>query len=99
MKTVEIVYAIMYNYVMKTASVSALRRNLAATLDQVVEDHEPVVVTRDGGKPAVVILSLEDFASFEETEYLLKSPTNSKRLKAAIESLASGHGTERDLIE
>ncbi len=84
---------------MKTASVSSLRRNLAATLDQVVEDHEPIVVTRDGGKPAVVILSLEDFASFEETEHLLKSPANSKRLKAAVASLASGQGTERDLIE
>ena len=83
---------------MKTTSVSSLRRNLAATLDQVVEDHEPIVVTRDGGKPAVVILSLEDFASFEETEHLLKSPANSKRLKAAIDNLARGHGTERDLL-
>lgn len=84
---------------MKTASVSALRRNLAATLDQVVENHEPLVVTRDGGKPAVVILSLEDFASYEETDYLLKNPANASRLKAAIKSLASGRGTERDLIE
>lgn len=84
---------------MKTASVSALRRNLAATLDQVVENHEPLVVTRDGGKPAVVILSLEDFASYEETEYLLKNPANASRLKAAIKNLTSGQGTERDLIE
>ena len=84
---------------MKTASVSSLRRNLAATIDQVVDNHEPIIVTRDGGKPAVVILSLEDFASFEETEYLLKSPSNSKRLKAAVERLASGRGTERDMIE
>jgi antitoxin YefM len=44
-------------------------------------------------------LSLEDFASYEETEYLLRSPANAKRLKAAVKSLASGLGTERDLIE
>lgn len=84
---------------MKSASVSTLRRNLASTLDRVVDDHEPILVTREGGKSPVVILSLEDFASYEETEYLLKSPRNAARLKAAVKSLASGRGTARDLIE
>ena len=84
---------------MKTASVSSLRRSLASTLDRVVEDHEPVIVTREGGKPSVVILSLEDFTSFEETNYLLKSPANAERLLAAVESLTSGGGSERNLVE
>jgi antitoxin YefM len=87
----------MYMIGMKTASVSSLRRSLASMLDRVVEDHEPVIVTREGGKASLVILSLEDFASFEETNYLLKSPANAERLLAAVESLTSGGGTERTL--
>ena len=65
---------------MRAMSATQLRRNLAATLDQVADDHEPVIITREGGKPAAVILSLEDFGSYEETEYLLRSPENKKRL-------------------
>jgi antitoxin YefM len=93
------VYFIWYKVSMKSSSVSLLRRNLASTLDSVVDDHEPILVTREGGKSPVVILSLEDFASYEETEYLLRSPANAKRLKAAVKSLASGLGNERDLVE
>ena len=37
---------------MKTTSYSDLRKNLAAMLDSVESDHEPVVITRDKGKPA-----------------------------------------------
>ena len=92
-------YFIWYKVSMKSSSVSSLRRNLASTLDSVVDDHEPILVTREGGKSPVVILSLEDCASYEETEYLLRSPANAKRLKAAVKSLASGLGTERDLVE
>jgi antitoxin YefM len=84
---------------MRTTSYSDLRKNLAATLDRVTEDHEPVVITRDRGKPAAVLISLEDFASYEETAYLLKSPRNAERLRAAIDELDSGEGKERKLAE
>jgi antitoxin YefM len=84
---------------MRTTSYSDLRRNLAATLDSVNADHEPVVITRDGGKPSAVLMSLEDFASFEETRYLLKSPRNADRLLEAIQVLDAGKGTERELSE
>lgn len=42
--------------------------NLASTLDKVYDDHKPVLITRQKGKPAVLI-SLEDFQSYEETAY------------------------------
>jgi antitoxin YefM len=84
---------------MRTTSYSDLRRNLAATLDSVNADHEPVVITRDGGKPAAVLMSLEDFASYEETRYLLKSPRNAERLLEATQALDQGQGSERELSE
>ncbi len=84
---------------MRTTSYSDLRKNLAATLDRVTEDHEPVVITRDKGKPAAVLISLEDFASYEETSYLLQSPRNAERLRAAIQEFDAGRGNERKLVE
>lgn len=92
-------YAITYNGKMRTTSYSDLRKNLAAMLDSVIVDHEPVVITRDRGKPSAVLMSLEDFASFEETRYLLKSPANAARLAASIEALEAGVGMERPLAE
>ncbi len=57
-----------------------MRRTLSATLDGVAEDHTPVIITRDSGKPAAELMSLEDFASYEETRYLLQNPRNAERL-------------------
>lgn len=84
---------------MKTTSYSDLRRNLSTTIDDVAETHEPVLITRSGGKPSAVLMSLEDFASYEETSYLLKSPKNAKRLRKAVEELEAGKGIEKSLIE
>lgn len=84
---------------MRTTSYTDLRRNLAATLDSVVTDHTPVIVTRDRGKPAAVLISLEDLASYEETRALLRSPRNAERLLEAVAALDVGEGTERELID
>jgi antitoxin YefM len=80
---------------MFTTSYSHLRKNLAAMLDRVSADHQPVVITREKGKPAAVLMSLEDFASYEETRYLLRSPANAERLLAATVELDRGGGSER----
>jgi antitoxin YefM len=84
---------------MRTASYSDLRKNLAAMLDRVNADHEPVIITRDKGKPAAVLMSLEDFASYEETRYLLRNPANAERLLASVAELEQGGGSERMLDE
>jgi antitoxin YefM len=83
---------------MKAISYTAARENLAATMDQVCNDRDPVVITRKRDQ-AVVMLSLEDYESLEETAYLLRVPANAKRLAAAMESLQSGAAAERELVE
>lgn len=83
---------------MDAISYSTARANLAATMNRVCEDHEPLIITRNG-QQSVVMLSLEDFTALEETSYLLRSPANAKRLMTAMEQLTAGKGTERKLAE
>ena len=84
---------------MRVTSYSELRRNLAAALDSVSADREHVIITRDRGKPSAVLMSLEDFASYEETRHLLRSPANADRLLESIAELERGEGVVRTLAE
>lgn len=79
---------------MKTITVTQLRRSLASTINDVANDHEPVLITQSGGRASVVLIALDDFASCEETNYLLRSPRNAGRLSAAIAELDAGKGEE-----
>jgi antitoxin YefM len=67
-------------------------------MDRVCDDHEPLIITRNG-EQAVVMLSLEDYKALEETSYLLRTPANAKRLLAAVTQLAANNGVERALAE
>ena len=80
----------MYVGGMDTASYSELRKNLAAMMDKVHADHTPLLITRGGGKPPAVLMSLEDFASYAETDYLLRSPANRKSLLESIAQAERG---------
>ena len=83
---------------MDTVTYSTARANLADTMDRVCEDHEPIIITRNG-EQAVVMMSLEDFKALEETSYLLRSPKNARRLLESIAALESGNGQVRSLAE
>lgn len=82
----------------KIPASSAARANLAKTMDRVCNDHEALIITRNG-EQSVVMLSLDDFKSLEEAAYLLRSPANAKRLLAATEALQAGKGKERKLAK
>lgn len=88
-------YGFAYNEGMKTASYSEVRQNLASMLDSVERDHAPIIITRDRGKPAAVLMSLEDFTAWEETIYLLRSPRNAGRLLEAVSRLDAGAGLDK----
>lgn len=94
-------YNIKYMYrkgqaIMKALSYTAARSNLAKTMDSICDDHEPVVITRKNER-SVVMLSLEDYESLEETAYLLRSPKNMTRLIESISQLEKGGGSQREL--
>ena len=76
---------------------SDTRANLKDLMDRVVEDHAPVVITRQKAE-SVVMVSLADWNAMEETLHLLSRSSNRTRLIAAIETLNQGVGEEHSLI-
>ncbi len=71
---------------MKAITYTAARESLASTMDRVCMDHDPVIITRNRDQ-AVVMISLEDYESLEETAYLLRSPANARRLLDSVSDL------------
>lgn len=83
---------------METLSISDTRANLKAVVDRVVADKAPILITRQNGE-GVVMISASEWASIEETLYLLQSSKNAARLLEAIRGLEAGEGEEHELIE
>ncbi len=83
---------------MDAITYSSARATLADTMNRVCDDHEPIIITRNG-EQAVVMMSLDDFNSLEETAYLSRSPKNAKRLLESIAELEAGGGVARRLAE
>lgn len=83
---------------MEMFSFSEARANLKSVMDRAVEDRVPVAITRQRGE-GVVMVSASEWASIEETLYLLRSPANARELLASIAELDAGKGVERTLIE
>ena len=79
---------------MDTVNYTQFRKELASLLDKVHEDSAPLLVTRSKSAP-VVVMSLDDFKSYEATFHLFSSERNAKRLNTAIEELRQGKGQER----
>ncbi len=67
----------------QSVSYSELRGSLKSFLDKVCSEHLPLLVERKNGED-VVIVSKQDYASMEETSYLLSSPKNAERLLKAL---------------
>lgn len=81
---------------MDAITYTTARANLASTMDRVCNDHEALIITRNG-EQSVVMLSLEDYKSLEETAYLLRTPANAKRLLLGVAQLNAGKGVAQKL--
>ena len=81
---------------MNILTFSEARAGLKTVMDDVCKDHAPTVITRVSGEH-VVMLSLSDFNSIEETMYLLGSAKNASRLMESIAQLKAGKAQFRGL--
>ncbi|GCL37403.1 prevent-host-death family protein [Sphaerospermopsis reniformis] len=73
-------------------------QDLDNLVDRVIADVEPTIICNNKGNKAILI-SLEEFSSWQETLYLLSNPVNAKHLLSSIQSAKAGDIIERDLIE
>ena len=74
---------------MRTLNYTTARKNLANAIDEVIDDHTPLIITK-GSDKAVVMMSLDDWNAWQETMYLLRSPANAERLLEATHDFEGG---------
>lgn len=74
---------------MDTLTASYTRQHFADVMRRVNDDHAPVIVTTQRGKP-IVIMSLDEYNALEETVYLLRTPNNARRLAESVAQLEAG---------
>jgi antitoxin YefM len=79
---------------MNVLTFSEARASLKTTMDNVCHEHAPTVITRVNGEH-VVMLSLADYNSIEETLYLLSSPKNASRLMESVAQVKAGKAKPR----
>lgn len=83
---------------MQVVSLTEARNNLKSVFDAVYKDHEEIVIHRKG-KENVVVIPFDEYNAMKETQYLMSSEANRKRLLSSLKELREDGGIERDLIE
>jgi antitoxin YefM len=72
-------------------SFTELRKRLAHFMDRAVDDRAPILVTRQGSEP-VVMIAQSEYEGMLETLHLGRSPANAARIDEAIAALDAGEG-------
>ena len=83
---------------MIAVSYTDLRQNLKTYLDKVVMDNHPLIITRKNNEN-VVLISVDEYSSLIETNYLLSNEANAEHLKKSIAQHKAGKIKKRELIE
>ena len=81
---------------MNVMTYSEARAGFKQAMDDVCRHHDPTVITRQRGEH-VVMMSLADYNSMEETMYLLGNPVNAERLMRGVEQVKAGKTKIREL--
>jgi len=83
---------------MNAVTISQAEGNFRALVKRILDNVEPTVVTTESGE-SIVMLSLDEFNSWQETLYLLSTAANAEHLQKSIAEDQAGYATDQDLIE
>ncbi len=83
---------------MQVVNYSEFRKNLKENLDSACDDKEVIIVSRAHNKN-VVVISLDEYNSWQETKYLLSTAANRQRLEDAIKRNEESLFETHNLIE
>lgn len=83
---------------MRTTNITDLKANLKVYVDAVIDDCDTVIISRNNGRGAVLI-SLDEYNSLKETEYIRSSPETAKEILQAKKDIDEGKGIVMDLDE
>jgi antitoxin YefM len=82
---------------MDAKTIDDARKNLDQLMDQAADNAEPIIITRTG-KPAAVLVSLDEWNNLQATLELIRSPTNRDRLNRALRDADAGKAVVRELV-
>jgi antitoxin YefM len=83
---------------MNVTTISKFRKDAKNYFDQVIENQDALLITRNDGQ-TLVLITLEDFNSKAETDYLNSSKANRKHLERSIAHAKAGKVERHKLIE
>ena len=84
---------------MTTTTMRELRANMKNHFDALDENKDILIVPRKGEKDAIVIMTLSDYNSMADTEYLLSTEANRKVINKALKELDSDELVELKLAD
>ncbi|MEM6298052.1 MAG: type II toxin-antitoxin system Phd/YefM family antitoxin [Bacteroidota bacterium] len=83
---------------MQAISVSALRAKMKHYFDSVSNSMETLIIPRNNNEEdTIVIMSIKEYNSLKETEYLLSTKANQNRLAESMAQLDRGDVHRFDL--
>jgi len=83
---------------MQVVSMTEARNNFKEIFDSVYFNNEEVIIHRKG-RENVVVISLDEYNSLKETNYLLSSPKNREILLRSLADARTGNVVKKELIE